>query len=79
MDYTPKEKATITHLSALLFTKEEIEILMNDNYGNTFEEMQTKGVLQGKYEIRKNLYADAKRGEKKAVAQWMILTNYLAL
>jgi len=77
MTYTPKEKQTIIHLSALLFKEEEIKILIDDNYDKTFEQMQTKGELQSEYEIRKALYTKAKDGEMGAITRWTILKSYL--
>ena len=71
--YSPKEIATISHLSALLFIKEEIDILMDNNYVVDFETAQTKGKLQGEYEIRKSLYTKAKDGDTGAMSQWNIL------
>lgn len=73
MGFTPKEVATITHLSVLLFSQDEIKILMNDDYGTMFEEIQRKGRLQGEYEMRKALYAKAKEGDTGAISQWNIL------
>jgi len=78
VNYTPKDKATIIHLSALLFTQQEIEILMDEEYGETFAEMQTKGQLQSEYEIRKVLYSKAKNGDMEAIGKWTILKSYLA-
>ncbi len=71
--YSPKEMATVSHLSALLFTKKEIEILMDDAYVVDFETAQTKGKLQGEYELRKSLYTKAKDGDTGAMSQWNIL------
>jgi len=71
--YTPKEMATITHLSALLFKKDEIKILMDDAFVVDFETAQKKGKLQGEYELRKSLYAKAKEGDTGAISQWNIL------
>lgn len=71
--HSPKEMATISHLSALLFHKKEIEILMDDGYVVDFETAQTKGKLQGEYELRKALYSKAKDGDTGAISQWNIL------
>ena len=73
MALTQKKIATISHLSALLFSQKEIEILMNDNPACTFEEIQQKGRLQGEYEMRKALYSKAKEGDTGAISQWIIL------
>jgi len=75
--FSQKEIATISHLSALLFSKEEIDILMNDNYIVDFTTAQTKGQLQGEYEIRKSLYIKAKDGDTGAISQWNILKAML--
>ena len=78
MSYTPKELAQVTYLSALLFKKEEILKIMDDNFGkNNFEDAQTKGLLQGEYEIRKALYSAAKDGDIKAIEKWNIMRNFL--
>lgn len=78
MTHTPSELVKVTYLSALLFKKEEVLKLMDDNYGKAnFKDAQDKGVLQGEYEIRKALYSAAKEGDIKAIEKWNIMRNFL--
>ncbi|HIP50622.1 MAG TPA: hypothetical protein EYG94_00925 [Campylobacterales bacterium] len=78
MSYTKNELSKVSYLSALLFDKEEILKLMDENYGkDSFENAQEKGILQGEYEIRKALYAEAKDGDVKAIEKWNIQKNFL--
>ena len=77
---TPTDLKKVSLFSALLFTRDEIELAMlDDSEIKDFDSAFSRGRINEQYEIRKSLFNEAKNGNVSAQKEWLQLRSKLDL